>query len=115
MATKKVLSKEDARLFAVISYLTWIGFIVALIWYLNEENVKKNKFAKLHFKQGLTLWVTALILSAISGLLWFIGAFLWPIISIVITAFAVIGIVNAVKDKSEMLPVIGEYERVFKF
>lgn len=84
---------------AIIAYLTWIGFIVALI--LNKDN--NNDFVKFHLNQALVLNLFAFI-----GLIPLIG---W-LIDIVVFVFWIMGIINAAKGEMKELPIIGSIKLI---
>ena len=80
---------------AIIAYITWIGFLVALILNAND----KNDYVEFHLNQALVLNLFSLI-----GFIPVIG---W-IIDIIVWVFRIMGIVNAYKGEKAPLPVIGD-------
>ncbi len=91
---------EEGKRIAIISYITWIGLVIAFIM----NNGKKNTFAKFHMRQSILLNIAALI---ISGLMW-IPFISWAA-AIAILVFAVLGIISAVNGEEKKLPFVGEY------
>ncbi|MFZ4263130.1 DUF4870 domain-containing protein [Sphingobacterium sp. HJSM2_6] len=102
-------SNSEGRTVAIISYLTVIGLIIAIV--LNEE--KKHDEASFHIRQSMGLFISiglVLLLTYIPvvgnilasiGLLYFIV--LWGF-----------GIVNAVFGHKRRIPTVGlYYEKVF--
>lgn len=105
-------SQDDINNNKVMGILSYIGILV-LIPILAA---KDSKFARFHANQGLVLFIVNIawsivhaILSSILGAikLGFIMAILSPIVSILLLALAIIGIVNVVNGKAKELPLIG--------
>jgi len=95
---------EENKIWAVIAYLG----ILCLIPLLAK---KDSPYAQFHAKQGLVLFITGIIVGAVSALPfigWFIVA---PLGSIFVLVLAIIGIVNAVQGKTKELPLIGQFGR----
>ncbi|MFA6547515.1 MAG: hypothetical protein WCT11_01050 [Candidatus Magasanikbacteria bacterium] len=94
---------------AVIAYIL---FFVPLL----TGDAKKDAFVKYHVKQGLVLFLLAVLINVIG---WVVPFYLWYtiswILSLVMLVLLVLGIVNAVNGKQEPLPVIGKFADVFKF
>ena len=109
----------NKKVTSILSYCTIIGWLVA---YLAGD--KEN--AKFHLNQGLTLGIVGLAvelgfgiigagLDAIAKLVGFfsilgsiVGIIAW-IVGILVAVLIVVGILNAVNDKEEPLPVIGKF------
>ena len=98
---------DEGKVIAIISYITWIGWIIAFI--MNME--KKNDFAKFHLRQSLLLM-----------LIWIVGwiVFWIPIIgwllALVIFIFWIMGLVYAVQGQKKKIPLFGEWAQDwFKF
>ncbi len=109
---------------SIVSYCTIIGWLVAFL-----AGDKEN--AKFHLNQGLVLgifgtgaeivvWVIVSVLNLIAGLFyrvaivsWLFGAMAWfvgvigTVLSVLVAVLIVVGILNAVNDKEQKLPVIG--------
>ena len=99
----------NSQLCAVLSY-----FLIGIIWYFADENLKKDSLAKFHAKQAVVLFIFSIIwsivINMVFGMLLFgmIG-FMWRIIhllSYVPLIFTVIGIINAANDNQKPLPII---------
>ena len=101
---------------AILSYVTIIGWLIA--YFKSKDNLPKNALVTYHLKQGLGFFITSLIinvsLSVIVSMmpslyfLNFIGIFLFII--------WIIGIINAVNERSKPLPLIGKvFENKFEF
>jgi|SRR5690606_1537669 uncharacterized membrane protein len=102
---------ERGRKYAIISYLTIIGVIIA--YYLNNEDDKKSVFASFHTRQSLGLWLTFYALGYI------IGSFdSWLVSSGFYVFFAVLfiyGFINALNRKALPVPLLGNYyQKLFK-
>ena len=94
---------DQGKTIAIISYITFIGLIVAYLM----NNTKNNEFAQFHIGQSLRIVIAALANSVLS---WFLPSALGiisTIIGFLLLALMIMGIVNAVNGKTEPLPVIG--------
>jgi len=122
MTKKEKAPIENENVCGVLSY-----FIVGIIWYFADENMKKSDFARYHTKQSIVLIIASIIYGILLNI--FISIFFVPIIMtgiwIGLSAFrvlyyipliwAVIGAVNAAKGEKKPLPLIGKFADKFKF
>lgn len=95
---------------AIIAYLTIIGLIVAFV--MNSD--KKDPFASYHIRQMIGLTLTGIALSFIASipilgwLIYLIGVF-------VLIYMWIMGFVNALNQKQEPVPILGDkYAEWFK-
>jgi len=89
--------ENQAKLVAILSYITLIGWIIALI--LNQS--KKTELGSFHVRQALLLMVAGLVLAWIPIIGW--------LLSIVVFIFWIMGLVYAIQGKQKEVPVIGSY------
>ncbi|MDY7395608.1 hypothetical protein UMM65_10170 [Aureibaculum sp. 2210JD6-5] len=99
---------DEGKTIAIISYLTFIGTIIAFVM----NNDKKNAFAAFHIRQmvGLiTLGIAINLIVRFSGMpmLGFLGLFpmiLW-----------IIGLIGAVQGQEKKVPLLGDqFQEWFK-
>ena len=95
--------KDDIEKNKVMGLLAYILFFIPLL------AAKDSPFARYHANQGLVLFLAA-ILSSVILIIPILGWIIAPILSIVITVLAVIGIINALNGKAKELPVIGKFK-----
>lgn len=99
-------SVEEGKVCAI---LAWI-FPVGLIWYLVDEKMKKNEFAKFHVQQSLVLAIVSVLVNVVGGIVPLIGWFLIiPFGNLIIFILWIIGIIGAASGTKKELPVIGKY------
>ena len=101
--TTDQFDKDDIEKNKAMGLLAYILFFIPLL------AAKDSPFARYHANQGLVLFLCGLI----SSVLWIIPILGWiiaPILSIVITVLAVIGIINALNGKAKDLPIIGKFK-----
>ncbi|WP_447640082.1 MULTISPECIES: DUF4870 domain-containing protein [Chitinophagaceae] len=108
--TTNTVSPDNGKTVAIVSYLFWLGWIIAFI--LNNGN--KTSLGAYHLRQSLMLWIVGTVLGLASFILGFIPVIGW-IISILIGIASIglfvlwiIGIINAANGQEKPLPVIGE-------
>ncbi|OCT14420.1 hypothetical protein A8709_26810 [Paenibacillus pectinilyticus] len=86
-----------------MAILAYILFFVPLI------AAKDSKYAWYHANQGLTLFLTGVIVNVVLGIIPFIGWLLLPLANLAVVILAVLGIVAAAQGQVKPLPYIGSY------
>lgn len=95
-------TSEDKTV-AIVSYITFIGWIVALVLNSNQ----KTELGAFHLRQSLGLFITGMIL-------WWIPVVGW-ILNVVVFIFWLIGLINAIQGESKPVPLVGDfYQNLFK-
>ena len=96
---------------AIVSYLTFIGWIVAFMSHNNSPN--KEPIATFHLRQSLGILLTWFVLNSIPTLLGF-GFALSIILPLTIVIW-IVGFVYALQGEEKEVPVIGSlYQEWFK-
>lgn len=106
-AAEPVPVAEDKTV-AIVSYLTLIGFIVAVVLHGN----KKTQLGAYHLRQSLGLMITFVVCWVLNIVLAFIPIIGWLTIMVVWLGLLVIwliGLVNAAGGKFKPVPVLGTY------
>ncbi len=88
---------SNAKLVGVLSYVTIIGWIVAILLHSNN----RSEFGAYHLRQSLGLFLTGLIL----GWIPWIGWLLW----MVLVAFLIVGLIYAIQEEMKPVPIVGEF------
>ncbi|OGT91631.1 MAG: hypothetical protein A2286_13550 [Gammaproteobacteria bacterium RIFOXYA12_FULL_61_12] len=97
------MSAIDGRTIAIIAYLTLIGWVIALVLHLGN----KTSLGAFHLRQMLGPMLTALVFSIIPVIGW--------MLSLVLFAFWVLGLVTAIRGEQKPLPLIGDlYQQAFR-
>lgn len=110
MTTQQTSSSDNGKTVAILSYITWIGWIIAFILHNNN----KTSFGAFHLRQSGLIMIISLVLSLFSRFLMnsytvaIVGLLIW-IISIALLVLAIMGIIRAVNGDTKPLPFIGEY------
>jgi uncharacterized membrane protein len=89
--------KDQAKLVAILSYITIIGWVIALV--INSNN--RSSLGSFHLRQALILIIAGVVLSWIPVLGWIVG--------IIIFVFWIMGLIYAIQGKEKPIPLIGEY------
>jgi uncharacterized membrane protein len=102
-----MLVTEDKTV-AIVSYLTLIGFIVAIILHGNT----KTRLGAYHLRQslglfvtGIAVWIAAFILAFIPILGWLSAFALW----IGLVVLWLLGLIAAASGQMKPVPVVGEH------
>ena len=93
---------SHTKLYSVISYITWVGWIISFI--LHD---RRDMLTRTHLNQALILNVLSIgvnLLNRIGGLFGTIAS----VIGLVLFVFWVWGLIRAVKGSDEPLPFIGD-------
>ena len=98
----------DDKTTAIVSYLTLIGFVVAVIMH----GSKKSKLGSFHLRQSLGLMLSSIavafgatILAFVPFLGWMIGLAAW----FALLAFWVMGLLSAINGEQKPVPVVGQH------
>ncbi len=91
------------KLVAVLSY-----FLIGIIWYFVDKEMRESKLVKFHVKQSLNLYVFNVILAILYGFLYFL-IFIWMILDLGLTILWIFGLVYAFKEETKEIPLIGQF------
>jgi len=114
-APPAVVPPVEDKTVALLAYLTFIGFIVAIV--LNN-GPKKNALGQFHLRQALgllILWVAGLAVFVILGLAFHHGFFGFIInlgfrgYFIGLLVLFILGLVDAINGRRKPVPVVGEF------
>ena len=83
----------------IVAYLTVIGLIIAFV-------AGDKEGAKFHLNQALVLWIVGIV-GGILSVIPLVGRIISAIISIFCFVCMILGIINAVNEKEQPLPLIG--------
>ncbi|CAM2903046.1 DUF4870 domain-containing protein [Rariglobus hedericola] len=102
---------QEDRTVAILSYITIIGFIVAIVMH----NGKKTALGAFHLRQvlglivaGFAVWIGLMIIAFIP-LIQLLNVVLIPVVGIGFLVFALIGLIAAASGQQKPVPVIGEH------
>ena len=99
-------SGNDDQVIAILSYIG-ILWVVAYVLYGN----KKSDYNMFHLRQGLGLFIIAIvfyILSYILAFVPFLGSLIMLVLWIAVLIFMILGIINAANGEKKELPIIGK-------
>ncbi|HPE87743.1 MAG: hypothetical protein EOL88_05565 [Bacteroidia bacterium] len=97
------MNKQDEVLFGTISYITILGWIIALLALRNG----RTPFLTFHLRQALGINLTVLLLGWIPIIGW--------ILAVVMLIFWIIALINALNYRTDPIPLFGElYQRIFE-
>ena len=95
------------KTYAIISYLWWIGFLIA---YFKNQN-ERNPLTSFHIRQSLGL---LLIQTGVSVIFKYTGPFV-SILFLAIFVLWLMGLISAIKGERKLIPFIGEsFQEWFK-
>ena len=94
--------KSNSRAAAVISYITWLGFFIALIM-----RDPADRFTAHHITQALVLNLVGLA-GGLLAIIPILGTIASGVISLGVIVLDIMGISRAASGSTEPLPVIGD-------
>jgi uncharacterized membrane protein len=101
--TPAVASNEDKTV-AILSYITIIGFIVAIVMHGN----KKTKLGTFHLRQALGIVITGVCLGFI-GIIPILGWLVLIVGMIVLFIVWLMGLIAAASGEMKPAPILGPY------
>lgn len=101
---------SDDKTVAILSYITIIGFIVAVVLHGN----KKTPLGTFHLRQALGLWITGIACWVVLMIIPVIGWIMIPFVMLGIFVLAVIGFIGAASGQKKPIPLLGDkYQKWF--
>jgi uncharacterized membrane protein len=99
---------NEGKNIAIISYLFWLGLIIAI--FINNNN--KNPFTSFHIRQSFGI----LIINLFSGLAYrFFHPLLGSILGVVSLILLILGIISAYNGEEKEVPFVGSlFQDIFK-
>ena len=99
-------SGMDGKTIAIISYFTWIGWIIAFVLY----NSNKSQLAAYHLRQTLALMILSILVYIVQIMLIFIPFLGWAVAILLwigLVVLWVLGLIAAINGEEKPIPVIG--------
>ena len=93
---------QDGKTTAIISYLTWVGTLIAFLM----NNDKKNSFASFHIRQTIGLTIMGLANTFVISR--FVDSWVTNILHVAIIVLWIIGLVAAANGEKKEVPLVGE-------
>jgi len=96
----------DGKTIAIISYFTWIGWIIAFVLY----NSNKSQLAAYHLRQTLALMILSILVYIVQIMLLFIPFLGWAIAILLwigLVVLWIVGLIAAINSEEKPMPVIG--------
>ncbi|MBK3517894.1 hypothetical protein [Carboxylicivirga marina] len=100
--------QDQSRLISTVSYITIIGWIIALILRQNEN--PKSELGLFHLRQSFGIMVLSFVASFAKIILTTISlGFIGNIVGICVFALWLIGLIGAIQGKFSKVPFIGDW------
>jgi uncharacterized membrane protein len=96
------MNKGKANIPAIIAYITWLGWFIAL--FVRDTN---DRFATMHLNQALVLNILV-SLAGILRIIPLLGSIAYNIVSIAVFILWCMGIYRAITWRDDPLPFIGD-------
>jgi uncharacterized membrane protein len=112
-ASKPASETNNETICAVLSY-----FLIGIVWYFADDNMKKSSFAKFHAKQALVLLIAWIIVWVVGMFIFwipFIGWLIGFVLGLFFLVAWILGIVYAATGKEKTLPIIGSFAEKISF
>ena len=92
--------KTNSNVIAAISYLTWVGFIIAFL-----VRDSRDDFTAMHLNQALVLNIASII-GGVAAVLPLIGGIISGVVSLATFILAIMGVYRAATWNNQPLPLI---------
>lgn len=92
---------KEGKTMAIISYLWWIGFIIA--FFLNNKN--KNSFTSFHIRQSIGLLLLSLVANIAYSYLRHTPGYL---LNLGVFVLWVMGLISAFNGEEKGIPILGD-------
>jgi len=107
----------DQKTISWVSYITLIGWIIALVTYNSSPD--KSSLAKFHLRQSFGIFATGVAFYIAMIMMIFVMpffVFLYPFIGVAIFIFWILGLIAAVNGEEKPVPLLGDfYQKTFTF
>jgi uncharacterized membrane protein len=107
----------DQKTISWVSYLTIIGWIIALVSYNGSQD--KSSLAKFHLRQSFGIFATGIALYIVMIAMIFVMPFfifIYPFIGIALLIFLILGLISAVNGEEKPVPLLGDFfQKTFTF
>ena len=90
------------NIFAAISYVTWVGFLIALV-----ASDRSDRFVAHHRNQALVLNIVSVV-GGVLRVIPILGSIAAGIVELAVLVFWIMGIARALRGSMEPLPFIGD-------
>lgn len=90
---------------SILSYIFFIG----IIWYFADDDVRGREKPKFHVKQSLNLIIISFVATTVLTVIPILGWMVLPLAQIAFFVLWIIGLVNAVNQKQNEIPIIGGF------
>ena len=97
---------RKSNLAAVIAYITWIGFFIALV--IGDKN---DDFIRMHLNQALVLNIAG-IAAGVIAIIPLVGTIAGGIIEIAVWVLDIMGIARAATWRMDPLPFVGDFRLI---
>ncbi len=99
---------DQSRLIATVSYITLVGWIIALI--LRQNETPKSELGLFHLRQSFGVMILMFLASALSLILSPISlGFIANIVGLIVFICWLIGLVGAIQSRFIKIPFIGSW------
>lgn len=93
---------NNRNLFAAASYVTWVGFLIALV-----AADRSDRFIAHHMNQALVLNLASIV-GGVLRVIPMIGSKASNLVSLAVFVFCIMGIARALRGSTEPLPIVGD-------
>jgi len=109
------IENDQGKTVAILSYITIIGFIIALV--LNNEERNKSELGVFHLRQALGIHLTGIVFMFVQFIFLaipIIGWLSYMAISIGILVCWILGLIAAINSEKKAVPIVGPfYQNLF--
>ena len=93
---------NNRNVIALISYITWVGFLIALV-----AGDRSDRFIMHHMNQALVINIASVV-GGVLAVIPLLGGMAASIVSLAVFVFDIMGIISAYRGSTDPLPLIGD-------
>lgn len=93
---------HEGKSIAIISYITWIGTLIAFIM----NNDKRNSFAAFHIRQMIGLSLFSIVNTFVIGR--YVGYSVTGLIGLGLFVLWIIGFIGVIQGEEKKIPLVGD-------
>ena len=94
----------DKKTTDIVSYLTWVGLIIAFV-------IGDREKSKFHLNQSLVIWLAGTIIGFVAWIP-FVGGLISAVGGLFVAVCWFIGVIGAIQGQEKPVPFLGQFQLI---
>lgn len=105
----RIIEQEEDNTLAWLSYITLIGWVVAMVLFINND--RNNSLVRFHLRQSLGITLTGMAVSFVSPFIsWMpFSRFVFGLAGLAVFILWLMGLISAISREKKPVPFLGEW------